>query len=71
MLALLSRLKESIGRQRAFLCGSLALPEEAIPGFTSRAFADLVVCVNQQSGYIAQLEDDQLQIVEKFGAHED
>ena len=50
-LCIFSRLKESVGRQRAFLCGALALPEASIPSFSTRAFADLVVCVHQQRAY--------------------
>ena len=55
-LCIFSRLKESVGRQRAFLCGALALPESSIPAFSTRAFADLVVCVHQQKAYEDALE---------------
>ena len=46
----------SVGRQRAFLCGALALPEASIPAFSTRAFADLVVSVHQQRAYEEALE---------------
>ena len=36
---------------------ALALPDEAIPVFSTRAFADLVVCVHEQRAYEQQLED--------------
>ena len=55
-LCIFSRLKESVGRQRAFLCGALALPERAIPAFSTRAFADMVICVHQQKAYEDALE---------------
>ena len=48
-LCAFSRFKESCGRQRAFLCGALSLTESDIETFSSRAFADLVVCVHQQA----------------------
>lgn len=56
-MCVFSRFKESVARQRAFLCGALALPDEAIPVFSTRAFADLVVCVHEQRAYEQQLED--------------
>lgn len=57
-LCTFSRLKESVGRQRAFLCGALALPEKVLHTFSTRAFADLVVCVHQQKAYVQSLEEN-------------
>lgn len=44
-------LKESTGIERAFLCGALALPEAALPKIPTRAFADLVIGMQQQRVY--------------------
>jgi mitogen-activated protein kinase kinase kinase 11 len=41
-------MKEWHGVERAFLCGVLALPEDALPELPKRAFADLVTGMNQQ-----------------------
>lgn len=44
-----ARLKEAIGKQRAFLCGVLSLPSKAAAELVSqRARADLVVALNEQ-----------------------
>lgn len=42
-----SRFKEAHARIRGFLSAALALPEEALPSIPARAYADLVICVNQ------------------------
>ena len=41
-------LKEATGVERAFLCGVLALPAEALAHLPSRAFAELVIGLQQQ-----------------------
>ena len=43
-----ARLKEATGIERAFLCGVLALPRAALAHLPSRAFADLVIGMQQQ-----------------------
>jgi len=49
--AAFAHLKEATGIERAFLCGALALPEEALPHLPSRAFADLVIGLQQQRAF--------------------
>mmetsp|Transcript_36811 Transcript_36811/g.60936 ORF Transcript_36811/g.60936 Transcript_36811/m.60936 type:complete len:857 (-) Transcript_36811:264-2834(-) len=41
-------LTELMGRERAFICGILSLPEDAIKYLPTRAFADFVMCMTQQ-----------------------
>ena len=48
-----ARLKEATGIERAFLCGALALPATALPLLPSRAFADLVIGLQQQRAFEA------------------
>ena len=43
-----ARLKNWHGVERAFLCGVLALPDDAVASLPSRAFADLVIGLQQQ-----------------------
>ena len=43
-----ANLKEATGIERAFLCGALALPHTALPMLPSRAFAQLVIGLEQQ-----------------------
>jgi hypothetical protein len=49
--AAFAHLKEATGIERAFLCGALALPEAALPRLPTRAFADLVIGMQQQRAY--------------------
>ena len=49
------RLKEAAGIERAFLCGALALPEAALQSVPPRAFAALVVALNEHSAHKEQL----------------
>ena len=55
-MASFMRLKETVGRIRAFLSGSVALPVAALPALPQRAFADLVIFVHQQRAFIASLQ---------------
>ena len=50
-----ARLKESTGCLRAFITGALALPEKAVPKLPTRAFADLVIVMQQTRSYEAAL----------------
>ena len=43
-----AQLKEGTGIERAFLCGALAMPSEALAALPSRAFATLVMGLQQQ-----------------------
>ena len=43
-----AKLKEALGIQRAFICGALALPDEAVRDLPPRAFADFVTCMHAQ-----------------------
>ena len=52
-----ARLKEATGIERAFLCGALALPASALAHLPSRAFADLVIGMQQQRSYEATIRD--------------
>ena len=51
------RLKEATGIQRAFLCGALALPLSSLAHLPSRAFADLVIVLQQQRQYERLIRD--------------
>jgi hypothetical protein len=51
------RLKEATGIQRAFLCGALALPLPSLEHLPSRAFADLVIVLQQQRQYERLIRD--------------
>ena len=50
-----AQLKEATGIERAFLCGALALPLESLAHLPSRAFAELVVGLQQQRAHEAVL----------------
>lgn len=50
-----AQLKEATGIERAFLCGALALPSEALAHLPSRAFAELVLGLQQQRAHEATL----------------
>ena len=50
-----ARLKEATGIERAFLCGALALPPAASAHLPSRAFAELVIGMQQQRSYEATI----------------
>ena len=50
-----SLLKEATGVERAFLCGALALSPPALAQLPSRAFSDLVVGVQLQSGLVCKI----------------
>lgn len=52
-----ARLKEATGVERAFLCGALALPPAALAHLPSRAFADLVIGMQQQRSHEAIIRD--------------
>ena len=52
-----TRLKEATGIERAFLCGALALPDESIAHLPSRAFADLVIGLQEQRRYKAVVKE--------------
>ena len=46
-----AQLKEATGIERAFLCGALALPPAALAHLPSRAFAELVMGLQQQRAH--------------------
>ena len=50
----LSKLKETSGFERAFLCGALALSELALPELPPKAFAEFVICLNRQRAQAAR-----------------
>ncbi len=52
-----AKLKEEMGQERGFLCGVLALPDEAVITIPSRAFADFVVCLWSQKAHLAAMRD--------------
>lgn len=43
-----ANLKEEVGKERAFVCGVLSLPEGAHAHLPARAFADFVLCLHRQ-----------------------
>ena len=51
------RLKEATGVERAFLCGALALPVDSLVHLPSRAFADLVIGMQQQRQHEATIRE--------------
>lgn len=53
----LTRLKEAMGIERAFLCAALTLPREALAHLPSRAFADLVIGLQEQRTYKAAIRE--------------
>ena len=50
-------LKEELARERGFVAGVLALPEDTIDELPSRAFADFVVSLHAQRAHAASLQD--------------
>ena len=52
-----SRLKEATGVERAFLCGALALSPLALTHLPSRAFAELVMGLQQQRAHEAVIRE--------------
>ena len=52
-----AQLKEATGIERAFLCGALALPATALDHLPSRAFAELVIGLQQQRTHESVIRD--------------
>ena len=50
-----ARLKECTGMERAFIVGALALPESCLPQLPARAYADLIIGMQQARAYEAAL----------------
>lgn len=65
---LFARLKEELAKERGFVAGALALPEDGVSSLPRRAFADFVLCRHSQRAHVARLREvisdqEQLELV--------